>query len=154
VLDHLDAPVRNDRFRFVFDARAGREHELGLHAGATLSHRASRLRGDGDQLPFLRRDQQQVHRSLPNRRPRFYHSGETGDFDFVVRTLRAREPNVSILAAGASLGGNVLLKWLGEHPGQTDVAAAATFSVPYDLGAARCISKLVFFPASTSFASW
>jgi hypothetical protein len=81
------------------------------------------------------RDQQHVHRSLPNRRPRFYHSGETGDFDFVIRTLRARDPNVQLLAVGASLGGNVVLKWLGEHPGQTDVAAAATFSVPYDLGA-------------------
>src|SRR5262249_49284720 len=59
--------------------------------------------------------------------------GETSDFDFLVRTLRAREPQVTLLAAGASLGGNVLLKWLGEHPGQREVAAATTVSVPYDL---------------------
>jgi predicted alpha/beta-fold hydrolase len=70
-----------------------------------------------------------------NRRPRFYHSGETTDFDFVVRTLRAREPHKKLVAIGASLGGNALLKWLGEHPGQTDIAAAATLSVPYDLRA-------------------
>ena len=81
------------------------------------------------------RDPHDLSRMLPNRQRRLYHSGETSDFDFLVRTLRAREPGVKLLAAGASLGGNVLLKWLGEHPGQRDVAAAATMSVPYDLGA-------------------
>ena len=81
------------------------------------------------------RDPQDLARMLPNRQRRLYHSGETSDFDFLVRTLRAREPHVTLLAAGASLGGNVLLKWLGEHPGQRDVAAAATMSVPYDLAA-------------------
>ena len=81
------------------------------------------------------RDPQNLDRMLPNRRPRFYHSGETGDFDFVVRTLAARHPHRRFLAFGASLGGNVLLKWLGEHTGQTTITAAATLSVPYDLGA-------------------
>jgi len=71
----------------------------------------------------------------PNRRPRFYHSGETGDFDFVVRTLATRAPHLPLVAFGASLGGNVLLKWLGEHPGQRLILAAATISVPYDLAA-------------------
>jgi len=71
-----------------------------------------------------------VFRELPNRRPRFYHSGETGDFDFIVRRL-----DRPLLAFGASLGGNVLLKWLGENPEQTWVKCAATISTPYDLGA-------------------
>jgi predicted alpha/beta-fold hydrolase len=74
-------------------------------------------------------------RTLMNRRPRFYHSGETGDFDFVARLLAAREPDGRRVAVGASLGGNVLLKWLGENPGQQLVAAAAAFSVPFDLAA-------------------
>lgn len=77
------------------------------------------------------RDPQHLDRMLPNRRPRFYHSGETGDLDFVLHHLPAR----TRVAFGASLGGNVVLKWLGEHPGQTLVAAAATISVPYDLAA-------------------
>jgi predicted alpha/beta-fold hydrolase len=81
------------------------------------------------------RDPKSLSRMLPNRRPRFYHSGETGDFDFVVDTLSKRSPSTTFLAIGASLGGNALLKWLGEHPGQTTVTAAATISVPYDLGA-------------------
>jgi predicted alpha/beta-fold hydrolase len=81
------------------------------------------------------RDPRSLARMLPNRQRRLYHSGETTDLDFLVRTLRAREPDVKLFAAGASLGGNVLLKWLGEHPGQTDVTAAAAMSVPYDLAA-------------------
>jgi predicted alpha/beta-fold hydrolase len=81
------------------------------------------------------RDTGDLDRMLPNRRPRLYHSGETSDLDFVVRALALREPGVPLFAIGVSLGGNVLLKWLGENPGQTAVAAAAAVSTPYDLGA-------------------
>ena len=78
------------------------------------------------------RDPHQLSYMLMNRRPRLYHSGETEDFDFFVRSLPTDLP---IVAIGASLGGNVLLKWLGEHPLQQIVKAAATMSVPYDLAA-------------------
>ncbi len=79
-----------------------------------------------------------------NRLPRFYHSGETGDFDHVVRRLAAREPGVRIGAVGVSIGGNVLLKWLGEQgedaPGA--LAAAVAISVPFDLaGCARLMDR-------------
>lgn len=69
---------------------------------------------------------------IMNRQPRLYHSGETTDLDFLVRSLPTDLP---LVALGASLGGNVLLKWLGEHPQQQRVLAAATMSVPYDLEA-------------------
>jgi predicted alpha/beta-fold hydrolase len=82
------------------------------------------------------RDAAQLERRLLNRRPRLYHSGETGDLDFVVRTLTAREPRAALAAIGFSLGGNVLLKWLGEVGESSAIRAAATISVPYDLGAA------------------
>lgn len=72
---------------------------------------------------------------VPNRQRRLYHSGETTDFDFLLRTLAARSPGTRFGAIGTSLGGNMLLKWLGEHSGTDLVAAAATLSVPYDLGA-------------------
>lgn len=85
------------------------------------------------------RDPKNILRMLPNRRPRFYHSGDTGDFDFVVRMLAARMPSRRIAAFGASLGGNALLKWLGENPDQQLVSAAATLSVPYDLGAGSAL---------------
>jgi len=90
------------------------------------------------------RDPHDVKRWLANRRPRLYHSGETTDLDHVARTLAAREPDAPLLAVGVSLGGNVLLKWLGEHPTQSVVRAAATISVPYDLdaGARHLTSRL------------
>jgi len=72
-----------------------------------------------------------------NRLPRFYHSGDTGDLDAVVQRLTAREPAAVIGAVGVSLGGNVLLKWLGERGAGVPraVIAAAAVSVPYDLEA-------------------
>lgn len=74
-------------------------------------------------------------RWIPNRRPRLYHSGETTDTNFVIGVLASRYPGRPLCAIGVSLGGNVLLKWLGENPGQTAVCAAVTISVPYDLEA-------------------
>lgn len=82
------------------------------------------------------REPHRIVKMIPNRRPRFYHSGDTGDLDFVVRTLAPRMPHKRLVAFGASLGGNVLLKWLGENGGAPRLTAAATLSVPYDLGAA------------------
>ncbi|MGR8941875.1 MAG: hydrolase [Gammaproteobacteria bacterium] len=75
-----------------------------------------------------------------NRLARCYHSGETGDIDFVYRTLRQREPETPIAAAGFSLGGNVLLKWLGERGDSLDVFAAVAVSVPLVLNI--CATKL------------
>jgi hypothetical protein len=69
----------------------------------------------------------------PNRLPRSYHSGETGDVDTLVRLLHARSPHRRLLAVGVSLGGNVLLKWLGENPQQALVDRAVAVSVPFEL---------------------
>jgi len=69
----------------------------------------------------------------PNRLPQGYHSGETKDVDFVVKTLRDREPNTDMAAIGYSLGGNVLLKWLGETSDKNPLKAAIAVSVPFDL---------------------
>lgn len=73
----------------------------------------------------------------PNRLPQFYHSGETGDPRYVLEQIRARYPSCRIGAIGFSLGGNVLLKLLGEDPrgGADLVQAAVAISVPYDLAA-------------------
>jgi len=72
-----------------------------------------------------------------NRLPRFYHSGETGDFDHVLRVLAEREPAPRVGAVGISIGGNVLLKWLGEQgeAAPKALAGAVAISVPFDLAA-------------------
>jgi predicted alpha/beta-fold hydrolase len=71
----------------------------------------------------------------PNRLLRSYHSGETGDVDYVVRRLVAAEPGRPLVLAGVSLGANVLLKWLGERGDMVprEVARAAAISTPFDL---------------------
>jgi len=78
----------------------------------------------------------------PNRLPRFYHSGETGDLALVVERVAAERPGRPLLLCGFSLGGNVVVKYLGERkdrlPGE--VAGAAVISVPFDL--ARCAAAL------------
>ena len=77
-----------------------------------------------------------------NRLRSFYHSGHTDDLDEVVRLIIEREPGVRIGAVGVSLGGNVLLKWLGEREDDVPdaVAGAAAISVPFDL--AHCAEAL------------
>ena len=69
-----------------------------------------------------------------NRLPRSYHSGETGDIAYFIGVLRERYPKVPIAAIGYSLGGNVLLKYLGERGGNAGLAAAVAVSVPFLLG--------------------
>ncbi len=70
-----------------------------------------------------------------NRLPRFYHAGDTGDIAFVLELLAARHPGVPLGAVGFSLGGNVLLKYLGERGEGSRIRAAAAISIPFDLGA-------------------
>lgn len=71
----------------------------------------------------------------PNRLPRAYHSGETGDLAFVLDALGERFPGRPLGAVGFSLGGNVLLKYLGEGGEDTALDAAVAISVPFDLAA-------------------
>ena len=78
----------------------------------------------------------------PNRLPRFYHSGDTGDLAFVVDKLRAERPGRALGLAGFSLGGNVVAKYLGERGDAVppEVRAGAVVSVPFDL--ALCARNL------------
>ncbi|MEJ2653237.1 MAG: alpha/beta hydrolase, partial [Gammaproteobacteria bacterium] len=69
----------------------------------------------------------------PNRLARGYHAGETGDLDYFIRLLQRAEPSTPVAAIGYSMGGNVLLKWLGERGAAAPVRAAVAVSVPFDL---------------------
>jgi len=72
----------------------------------------------------------------PNRTRRAYHSGDSEEVDWIVRKLL---PSGGMLCAiGVSLGGNALLKWLGERGSGAAgvVRRAAAVSAPIDLPAA------------------
>jgi predicted alpha/beta-fold hydrolase len=78
----------------------------------------------------------------PNRLPRSYHSGDIGDLAFFVDTLKRREPPVTLAVVGFSLGGNVLLKWLGKTGDMSTIHAAVAVSVPFVLhGAAARLQQ-------------
>jgi uncharacterized protein len=70
-----------------------------------------------------------------NQTKRLYHSGETEDARLIIDRLTADHPVSQFFLAGVSLGGNVLLKYLGEAAERVpaNVAAAVAVSVPYDL---------------------
>jgi len=107
----------------------GLEGTVRSHYAQGLLHEANR-RGWGADLLIFRSCGSEM-----NRARRFYHSGETTDIAFVLDRLVSAEPGRAILAEGVSLGGNVLLKYLGEHgeSAPLQLKAAAAVSVPFDL---------------------
>jgi predicted alpha/beta-fold hydrolase len=133
LLDHLDAPSPSPIHFVLVHGLEGSSYSVYMQGVLAVVARHG-YSATAINFRSCARDPKRLTRMLPNRKQRFYHSGDTGDFDFVVRLLAARKPQQRLVAFGASLGGNVLLKWLGEHPDQSLVAAAATLSVPYDLG--------------------
>jgi uncharacterized protein len=66
-----------------------------------------------------------------NRLPRLYHSGETADLAFIVEHAARHFSRLALI--GFSLGGNLVLKYLGEAPPHQAVACAAALSAPIDL---------------------
>ncbi|KIF81722.1 YheT family hydrolase [Noviherbaspirillum autotrophicum] len=81
-----------------------------------------------------------------NQAPRFYHSGDAQEVDWVIRRLVAQgKKNTAskFYAAGVSLGGNALLRWLGESQHEADIVdAACAISAPLDLaGGGAALSR-------------
>lgn len=104
-----------------------------------------------------------------NHAPRFYHSGDSAEINWVLHRIHQQNPTRTLFACGVSLGGNALLRWLGESQQQANfVQAACAVSAPLDLtqgGAAlgngfnriytsiflrtlkpKCLEKLAQFP--------
>lgn len=69
----------------------------------------------------------------PNRLPQWYHSGQSEDPQFILEFLRDKMDIEIYGAVGFSLGGNVLLKWLGEQGAAMPLQRAAVMSVPFRL---------------------
>ncbi len=76
----------------------------------------------------------------PNRLARAYHSGNSDDLEEVFSSLRRDFPDRTFVVIGFSLGANVMLKWLGEHPRPELVVGAVAVSTPFSL--ALCSSTM------------
>lgn len=69
-----------------------------------------------------------------NRLPRAYHSGDSDEIAWILERLGASHAQVGALhAVGISLGGNALLKYLGERGGRAPLRRAAAVSAPIEL---------------------
>jgi len=82
----------------------------------------------------------------PNRKPRAYHSGDSDEVEWILESFAG-----PVCALGVSLGGNALLKWLGERGerARSRVRRAAAVSAPVDLAAAgnaldRGLNRLLY----------
>ncbi|WP_153785514.1 hydrolase [Pseudomonas sp. EMN2] len=76
----------------------------------------------------------------PNLLARSYHSGASEDLAETIRHLRAQRPLAPLYAVGYSLGGNVLLKYLGESGSASELEAAVAVSVPFRLD--QCADRI------------
>ena len=120
------------------DAPAGAPILVLLHGleGSIRSHYIQGLLGEASRRRW--RAAVLIFRSCGdelNRTRRFYHSGETTDLAFAVDLLLNTFPESAMVCAGVSLGGNVLLKYLGEQGSAVSprIRGAVAASVPFDL---------------------
>lgn len=78
----------------------------------------------------------------PNRLPRAYHAGDSTEIDCIIRRMseQSKRPGfrLPLYSVGVSLGGNALLKWLGERGREANqlLDGVVAVSVPLDLAAA------------------
>ena len=124
------------------DGQAGKPFVVMFHGleGSSGSHYAKSLMGHiaalgwSGAIPHFRGCSGEL-----NRAPRFYHSGDSEEIDWIVRRLafsRLRVQSSKFYATGVSLGGNALLRWLGESQHQAEIVdAACAISAPLDLAA-------------------
>lgn len=109
------------------------------YARALMAHIAAR--GWSGAVPHFRGCSGEL-----NHAPRFYHSGDACEVDWIVQRLvalhRARS-TAKFYAVGVSLGGNALLRWLGEFQHQAGIVdAACAISAPLDLaGGGAALSR-------------
>jgi hypothetical protein len=121
------------------DAPAGGPVVLLLHGleGGRDSHYVPTLMAalaDAGMRPVL-----MYHRGCsgePNRSHRRYTGGDTQDLATAAAHLRQSHPDAALAAVGVSLGGNILLKWLGETGAANPLAAAVAVSPPFRLNRA------------------
>jgi len=76
----------------------------------------------------------------PNRLDRSYHSGASDDLAALIRHVTVTRGEPPAAAVGFSLGGNLLLKYLGEQGPDSPLRAAVAVSVPYRL--LECAQRL------------
>jgi predicted alpha/beta-fold hydrolase len=105
----------------------------GTEASVNIVRTARRLVEEG--WPVLRLNLRGSAVSRPTSRGR-YHAGRTEDLAAALRQLSAGLVRNGVVLIGHSLGGNLVLKFMGEGVGDAPVRGAVSVSAPLDLAAA------------------
>lgn len=117
----------------------GLEGSSDSHYARALMHAVS-LRGWTGIVPHFRSCSGEM-----NLAPRFYFSGDSVELSWMMQKIQQHQATIHashLFATGVSLGGNTLLKWLGEHPQSSGVDAACAISAPIDMAASgRALGK-------------
>lgn len=140
--ERLLLPVsEGDRLAARLDRPAGAQerplivlvHGLtGSEASVNVIATARRLVDDG--WPVLRLNLRGSGPSRPTSTGR-YHAGRTEDLAAALRALPADLLRRGVILLGHSLGGNLILKFMGEGVGDLPILGAAVVSTPLDLAA-------------------
>jgi predicted alpha/beta-fold hydrolase len=136
-LDWLDPAADGDKLIVVFHGLEGYSQS---HYALSLMTVAAQQRWHGV-VPHFRGCSGEA-----NRLKRSYHSGDSREIDWILRRIKNVNAERQVYAVGVSLGGNMLLKWLGEEgSGASDVVrAVAAVSAPLDLVAAAGVLDFGF----------
>jgi predicted alpha/beta-fold hydrolase len=101
--------------------------------GNSKSHYAKRIMYYLEQIgwrgvvPHFRGCSEEINRNL-----RFYHAGDTEDVSWIIQQIKNRTTS-KLFACGVSIGGNMLLKYLGENRENSLIDKAIAISTPFDL---------------------
>lgn len=136
-LDWLDSPSDGAKLMVLFHGLEGYSQS---HYALSLMTVAARLGWRGV-VPHFRGCSGEANRLL-----RSYHSGDSREIDWILRRLKAENPRTEIYVVAVSLGGNMLLKWLGEEAegARKVVERAVAVSTPLDLVAAAGVLDFGF----------
>ena len=128
-LDWLDGAAEGSKLIVLFHGLEGCSQS---HYATSLMSFAAR-RGWRGVVPHFRGCSGEANRLL-----RSYHSGDSREIDWILRRLKAELSRTEIYVVAISLGGNMVLKWLGEAGSAASevVESAAAVSTPFDLVAA------------------
>ncbi len=115
-----------------------------LFHGLTGSYKSPYIQGTMEKLNKNGFESVVVHfrscSGVMNREAKSYHSGKTDDAMEFIDSLKTRYKESKLFCIGYSLGGNMLLKLLGELAGASPISAAISVSAPMKLDI--CANKM------------
>ncbi|XP_061667696.1 protein ABHD1-like isoform X1 [Syngnathoides biaculeatus] len=110
----------------------GQRRQRRLPGSVHAAHRAGPAGLDGRQPPDVRAPRRQAGRPPRLQTPQTFCAADTSDLEQVVRHVKSLYPQSPLFGAGISLGGMLLLNYLGRKGAESGLVAGWTVSAPWD----------------------